>query len=549
MDKHLNVEKLFSDKLQNFEQETTPDFDLAMEKQIDRLHWPSFLKWIWGTAVVAGLATVIAFSFYSSDSSKTQQTLHVEKSEPTEVNQAIEMPSSQKEELVFIEEQMQNHENEVVISTVSISNDVSSTKKETDIDSEEEIYRESISIQSIESQMNMHLVSMNFKNPELDEKQAFSPTSLLDEELIAQEAERQNQEAEKRRLELEKLAEKERQQQQKWAEKQLKIQEKEEDIQKKRYAKLEREEAKETQKQIKQQEREAQAERVKREKEKARKKKQQESAIKAIQRAQEKEKRKLDNNPSFEGALEFSASPLWTKNLSPPIEPGNDTVTNWLTNKDFNTSYDVGLEFLLQHKESHWMFKTGLHYQKLSEEVNYYFLREYQDEALSHWIYDSIFEYHIDPPQFDTILVGVDSSYYEHWERSETAQKFTNKYQYLQIPLLLGYQIDLSKQEGKFKKGFDVHVLVGTGLGILLQSEGYHYDTDGYIYEYPSSQKATIDWYLHTQLAVNYYWRNLSFFAKPRMQFQMRKRPFDHYFENRHYLIYGVDFGVRVKIF
>jgi len=116
---------------------------------------------------------------------------------------------------------------------------------------------------------------------------------------------------------------------------------------------------------------------------------------------------------------------------------------------------------------------------------------------------------------------------------------------------LLGYQIDLRKPtaDSDYKKGFDIHVLVGTGLGILLKSEGYHYENDGYIYPYPNSQKTTIDWYLNTQVAINYHWKNISFFAKPKLQFQMRERPFDSYFENRHYLMYGIDFGVRVKIF
>lgn len=562
------MEKLFSEKLQNFEQETTTDFDQAVERKIDRLHWPKFIKWIIGALLIAGMAVVIPFAMNSSDSQETQTTEMNKPSslsssqkeleegiaktkldvviEPalTEQGRSIEMPASEFElgnstdkntitetksiiDSASLSETNDLEDNSEFKNTLAYtSNPINLHKKTGNKASKEKhiLRQEDLTIINendghsnqvnspvfMESQIVIQALSLNSPSVELSKKQKLSPTSLLDKEYLAKENTK---------------ARKEREKELRYREQQLE----------KKNRKVEKQLAKE-----------------KRVSEKL--------ALKAERKEQQIEKQQKRKQPKirkqkvpgiYEGAIEFSAAPIFVRNLSPALEPENDTVTNWLTNKDFKPSYDFGVEFMFKQKESNWLLKTGLHYQQLSEEVNYYFLREYMDEGLSHWNYDSIFEYHIDPPNFDTVLVGIDSSWYEHWERSETTQKYTNHYQYLNISILLGYQIDMRKptSDPDFKKGFDIHVLMGTGLGILLKSEGYHYDTDGYIYSYPDSQKTTIDWYVNTQVAINYHWKNISLFAKPKLQFQMRKRPFDGYFENRHYLIYGVDFGVRINIF
>jgi hypothetical protein len=530
MDKHFDVEKLFNQQLQNFELETTPEFDRAMEQKIDRLHWPKYLKWIiGGMMVVLGLGTY----FIDSNNSAISSEIHTETiadSSPKAAEEVLVLEEGMEE----IKETKTDQTPKVTEETIAVDPTpeqdktipppIFTSEKKTE---EEPSYQRLSTPFSVEKKDHTFNYFESQNRDALAAKPNLSPTSLIDEAYI-----------EKERL-------KEDERQQKQAEQKLKQQIKEQE-----------DRAKQKEKELKQAEK-----RVRQEQRKSNQKQSfsfsEKEDQKQIPKAQKdsKEKTKKVRIPKskkpglFEAAVELSAAPIFIRNLSPPLEPKNDTVTNWLTNKVFKPSYDFGVEFLFKQKESNWLLKTGMHYQKFSEEVNYYFLREYIDEEQSYWMYDSIFEYHIDPPNFDTVLVGIDSSYYEYWKRSETTQKHTNHYQYLNIPLLLGYQIDLRKQELDYKKGFDLHVLVGTGLGILLKSEGYHYDTDGYIYPYPSSQKTTIDWYLNTQLAINYHWKNASVFVKPKMQFQMRKRSFDAYFEKRHYLIYGVDFGVRIKIF
>ena len=530
MDKHFDVEKLFSDQLQNFELETSPEFDQAMEQKIDRLHWQRYLKWIIGGIIVIGSLGVYFIDTYTSSASSEIQTETISEPVPKATEETV-IQEKQKEE---IKESKIELTPEITERTIAIEPAPDLDKNipppsipSEKVDEKEANYQRFSVPFSIETKDHF----LNYFEPhtghDLAAKPNLSPTSLIDEAYI----------------ENEKLKEEERQIKQ--AEQKQKTQIKAQ----KDLAKQKEKERKQAEKRVRQEERRSNGKQSFSFSEK-----EEQKQIPKVKKAKEKKPKKIripkEKKPGlFEAAVELSAAPIFIRNLSPPLEPKNDTVTNWLTNKDFKPSYDFGVEFLFKQKESNWLFKTGLHYQKFSEEVNYFFLREYMDEEESYWMYDSIFEYHIDPPNFDTVLAGIDSSYYEYWERSETAQKHTNHYQYLNIPLLLGYQIDLRKQELDYKKGFDLHVLVGTGLGILLKSEGYHYDTDGYIYPYPKSQETVIDWYLNTQLAINYHWKNASIFVKPKMQFQMRKRTFDAYFEKRHYLIYGVDFGVRIKLF
>lgn len=255
-------------------------------------------------------------------------------------------------------------------------------------------------------------------------------------------------------------------------------------------------------------------------------------------------KPKKEKKPSdFSGSIEFGFAPIYFKNMAVAYEPENDTVTVFITNKKPKASYDFGLEFLFKPTDGDWSIKTGLHYQQLNEEIDYYFQREYVDEELSHWQYDSIFEYHIDPPIHDTILVGVDSSYYEHLVLEENQKKHINQYTYLSIPLLIGYQIDLPSNR------FKVNVLAGVNMSILLQSQGYYYDTDGYILSYPNNQKALINWALSAQVSVCYEWKKMSLYAKPSLQFQMKEKALDDYFERRQYVIYGLEFGINFKLF
>lgn len=507
MAKQVDVEKLFSEKLKSFELESTPQFDDLMEKKINKQPWGTYIKWlIGGIVLVGGLSFLFPSLLYdSSDSLTTPSTI------TTDLHLDSSQKSLQTEKVVSQKEEIKNE-----MENMNPSVEITSSNSTIDIEKEDFVFLE---IQEPETQdqlsnfvwertippqkmlRNNENISISYlKNP-LPSKAKLYPTSLYDEKYAQKQKEKTKDlipfEQTNSKTQIsngkENFSFSEENQQEVWTNNK-----------------------KDKDKRVK----------VKKEKKSPR--------IKMP---------KGEKAGLFDAALEWSAAPIFVNNLSPPLEPKNIIVTNWLTNKNFKTSYDLGFEFLLKHKESNWLFKTGLHYQHITEDVNYYFLREYINEDLSHWVYDSIFEYHIDPPQFDTVLVGIDSSFYEHWVHEENAKKHSNHYQYLNIPILLGYQINFPNSH------FDVDVLVGTGLGILLKSEGYYYNTDGYIHPYPKSQKAQVNWYLNTQLSINYHWKNISVFAKPKMQFQLQKREFEDYFENRQYLIFGFDFGVRVKIF
>jgi hypothetical protein len=113
MDKPVNMEKLFKQKLKNLERDTTVDFDDAMERKIDRLYWSRILRWMVGMVIIAGLALVIPFSKDSSDSKAT----HLTETQNEHVETKNTALTSHQEEL----EEEANEEKQKVLKKSSIT--------------------------------------------------------------------------------------------------------------------------------------------------------------------------------------------------------------------------------------------------------------------------------------------------------------------------------------------------------------------------------------------------------------------------------------------
>ncbi|OYT15074.1 MAG: hypothetical protein B7C24_14965 [Bacteroidetes bacterium 4572_77] len=127
---------------------------------------------------------------------------------------------------------------------------------------------------------------------------------------------------------------------------------------------------------------------------------------------------------------EFQISPLMFYNIKSPSLPTSDTLTQSQINGSPQISYEIGIAIKLQKRNKPWFLQTGLNYQDFREKVDYSFRKEYIDHNLSFWDYDSIYEYHFDPPNIDTVLVGVDSSYMDHWVKTENKKTNINSYTY-----------------------------------------------------------------------------------------------------------------------
>ncbi len=242
---------------------------------------------------------------------------------------------------------------------------------------------------------------------------------------------------------------------------------------------------------------------------------------------------------------EFYAMPFLFSNLITKIElPQNDTITFQQTTSKPQLSYEFGFGFRMQKKNTHWFLKTALNYQIFTEKIDYLFRREYIDYEKSYWEYDSIWEYHIDPPNFDTVLAGVDSAYIEYWIRQENSKKHINTYQFIEIPFLLGYD------SYKTTKKVSFQISMGFSMALLIKSQGYLYDNYGSINNY-SNVKATpsLQWYYLLNLGLNYHFKSNTFFVQPSFKYQLNHFVVKSYPVHNKYLIYGIKFGLRINLF
>lgn len=536
MAKQVDFDQLFNRDFDSYQKDTSTAFDVAMEKKIKRMKWLHYMKWTLGIAIIGGL--LIASIVFINKDGKADQT-HQNPKELVELNKTdepAEIGMINKEELE---------------ESIPISNTQSGVIEESFINEPpQENFGESIipiakhsSVEKENTQTKDVPVDI-LRRIEFEEIPNKTETISIDY-LVQREAlvKKSHSVLPSIPIKVEKAKQQKKQ--------------KDKAKKKKEKAKAASIVASETKKPKKKRNKKVKQEDItivppiessdsyqksKPSKQKISNEKVQDDASSAMVlkiKKPQKEKKPSD----FSGSIELGFAPIYFNNMAAPYEPENDTVTVFITNKKPKASYDFGLEFLFKPVDSDWSIKIGVHYQQLNEEIDYYFLREYEDEALSHWQYDSIFEYHIDPPIHDTILVGVDSSYYEHWETEENQKKHVNQYTYLSIPLLIGYQIEFPNNR------FKVNVLAGANMSILLQNEGYYYNTDGYIIPYEKKQKAVINWALSAQMSVYYQWKKMAVYAKPSLQFQMKEKVLDNSFERRQYVIYGFEFGINIKLF
>lgn len=538
MSKQVDIDQLFNRDFDNFQKDTSSNFDLAIESKIKRMQWFKYWKWILGLTIIsASLLTAIILinkevdavqaQYHSTalvELNETKTTTEIESIKEGELEESIPKSSTRSGVLEdsFIHEPPQKNDEEFIIPNLkskSVEDDLSPVKEHS-IENSRSLVFEKIPIHS-------EVIYLDFQ-VEREVLVGKSHSALPSIPIKIEQVKKEKKHKEKQKKQKDENIKTSSPSMSSEAKKAKKNRTKK--TKKVNISKAASIEVKDINQKTKSQKQKT-----------SNQKTQNESSSALVLKSPKPPKEKKPLN--FSGSIELGFTPVFFKNMAAPYEPNEDSVTFFITNKKPKISYDFGVEFLFKQADSDWSFKTGLHYQKLNEEIDYYFQKDRMDEELSHWQYDSIFEYHIDPPIHDTILVRVDSSYYEHWVSDVNQKKHVNQYTYLNIPLLMGYQISFPNDR------FKVNVLAGANMSILLQNEGYYYDSDGYILPYETKQKAVLNWALSAQMSVYYQWQKMAVYAKPSLQFQMKEKALDDYFERRQYVIYGLEFGINLKLF
>ena len=87
MSKQVDLDQLFNRDFDSYQIDTSPAFDLAMEKKIKRMKWLYYMKWTLGIAIIGGL--LIASIVFINKDRKADQT-HQNPNKLVELNKTVE---------------------------------------------------------------------------------------------------------------------------------------------------------------------------------------------------------------------------------------------------------------------------------------------------------------------------------------------------------------------------------------------------------------------------------------------------------------------------
>lgn len=141
--------------------------------------------------------------------------------------------------------------------------------------------------------------------------------------------------------------------------------------------------------------------------------------------------------------------------------PAYDDVKNYqLAHESSAISYSAGLDFQVTFKK--WFVQTGLAYSRFKNNRNYNYSFKAYDSLNSQYVNDTTWGWLFDPPVIgEPIVIGIDSVFVPVYnEINEGA----NEWDYLEIPLLLGYNFNKSR--------FTVNIATGFSYGIFIKAKG-----------------------------------------------------------------------------
>lgn len=248
--------------------------------------------------------------------------------------------------------------------------------------------------------------------------------------------------------------------------------------------------------------------------------------------------------PNYLVQVEFSMMPMMFSNILSSDKLANDTITSQRMIENEKLSYQFGAALRIQKKRIPFFLQLGLNYQRINEEIDYYFKREYVDHEQSTWQVDTAFSYIINPPNIDTNIERIDSAYIEFWMRSEVAKKSINTYQFLEVPLRFGYQF----HKPSSRWGFELST--GVSFAFHLKSNGYAYNQWGQIINIQDTKVSPqVYCYYLANLGLNYHLNKATLFVEPSLRYQLNKKQVEKSTYRSKYMVYGLKFGLRIKLF
>ncbi len=194
---------------------------------------------------------------------------------------------------------------------------------------------------------------------------------------------------------------------------------------------------------------------------------------------------------------------------------GDQSYENYISHRNEHESpafsWTTGAGLQLHY--NNWFVETGFSYAVYSQNRNYNYSYEALDTNSSYFRPDTVWGWAYDPPDIGKpIVIGIDSTWMPVYHDIQVDETGKNEWTYIEIPLLIGYQLKRNKLS------FDIST--GVSYGFLISAKARlpdftdHQSFSNLDKNSPEIKQQMLNYLLHVgvQYEMNSYW---SLYAKP----------------------------------
>ena len=248
-------------------------------------------------------------------------------------------------------------------------------------------------------------------------------------------------------------------------------------------------------------------------------------------------------------SISFSLGTNYIMKQNSILDPSQGMAPNSQTLEDCIVSLplDLRLNYNLNNKFS---LSTGINTASLGEKI------DYNDVHENYMVYDSNFidtvcnigtfhipYYDINTNQMDTAIYSImmDTSYWineSYEEESINNYNVQNKYTYLNIPFMIGYQFKI--------KNISIGLRAGGAVGFRINnSNGMYYNSN--IQGLHSFKAKKTIYNIVTTASVGYQFKKIEMFVEPKYWFNLTNSVLKSNIDHKYHLL-GLNIGVSLKI-
>ena len=248
----------------------------------------------------------------------------------------------------------------------------------------------------------------------------------------------------------------------------------------------------------------------------------------------------FNSNSRFSISLEVGYDMSW-KNLS--SEKEYEIFKQFrVENENPSSNFSYGLQITYQYKN--WVISSGLNYTTLSEELNYQITNKLIDPDGGYYDIDTAWAMIYDMEQnLVPMIIGYEITWVDEYKYEVSNVENTNQYNYLEIPISLGYRFNMNK--------FSICSTAGVSFGFLYSASGNlpQFDSTRFSQldknsEYLQKSISNINFALSFEYAIT---PNYGVYIKPYYK-QGLNSIYTNYPLSAKYMNAGVKFGVNIYI-